>query len=549
MQMELENQDVLQSGMESAGNAVRRKGQAVVQGTDRVKGQARLPPPAPGSGAVPAQRPRPPRRSRRAPRAMAAPALCRRCGRAAGPWGPLPPPPRRRAHERARRARGAAGLLAAQRERGLFQEVFPARSAEEQLPALLEPGRPPLAAYCGFDPTADSLHVGHLLPVMALLHFQRAGHDVIAVVGGATARLGDPAGRERAREPLPAARVRAQARALRAGLERLFGNHRELFWEPGAGRLGRAALLDNARWLGREPLLRFLGGAGGRLRMGALLSRQSCQARLRSAEGMSLAEFLYPALQAYDFLHLHRRHGCRIQLGGHDQMGNIMSGYELVTKMTGTDVFGITVPLITSTTGDKLGKTAGNAVWLNRDKTSPFELYQFFVRQQDNVVEKYLKLFTFLPLEEIIHIMEMHAKEPERWGPQKRLAAEVTKLVHGKEGLESAKRCTKALYYSSVEALEEMSDQELEELFRQAPSAELMLEPGMTVLDLCRKANAIPDGPSGYQKITDGGVSINGNRVTDPETVLILGQHILKNGVSLLRVGKKNYYIIKWLQL
>ncbi|XP_010116351.1 PREDICTED: tyrosine--tRNA ligase, mitochondrial [Chlamydotis macqueenii] len=217
--------------------------------------------------------------------------------------------------------------------------------------------------------------------------------------------------------------------------------------------------------------------------------------------------------------------------------------------MTGTDVFGITVPLITSTTGDKLGKTAGNAVWLNRDKTSPFELYQFFVRQQDNIVEKYLKLFTFLPLEEIDHIMEMHAKEPEKWGPQKRLAAEVTKLVHGREGLESAKRCTKALYYSSIEALEAMSDQELQELFKQAPSAELMLEPGMNILDLCRKANAIPDGPSGYQKITDGGVSINGIRVTNPETVLILGQHILKNGVSLLRIGKKNYYIIKWLQL
>ncbi|XP_071407269.1 tyrosine--tRNA ligase, mitochondrial isoform X2 [Pithys albifrons albifrons] len=433
---------------------------------------------------------------------MAARALWRRCGRAAGPGGglcraplplPAPLPLRRRAHEQPRRARGAGGLLAAQCERGLFQEVFPAPSAEEQLPALLGPGQPPLAAYCGFDPTADSLHVGHLLPFMALLHFQRAGHDVIAVVGGATARLGDPTGRERAREPLPAGRARAQALALRAGLERLFRNHRELFWDPGGAGLGRALLLDNARWLGRQPLLRFLGGAGGRLRMGTLLSRQSCQARLRSAEGMSLAEFLYPALQAYDFLHLHQHHGCRIQLGGHDQMGNIMSGYELVTK--------------------------------------------------------YLKLFTFLPLEEIAHIMEMHVKEPEKWGPQKRLAAEVTKLVHGREGLESAKRCTKALYYSSVEALEEMSDLELQELFKQAPSAELMLEPGMTVLDLCRKANAIPDGHSGYQKITDGGVSINGTRVTNPEAVLILGQHILKNGVSLLRVGKKNYYIIKWLQL
>lgn len=268
---------------------------------------------------------------------MAAPTLRRRCGRAAGLWGgprraPLPLPLRRRAHEQPRRARGAGGLLAAQCERGLFQEVFPAQSAEEQLPGLLEPGRPPLTAYCGFDPTAGSLHVGHLLPVMALLHFQRAGHDVIAVVGGATALLGDPSGRERAREPLPGAQVRAQARGLRAGLERLFENHRELFWAAGGGRLGRAALLDNARWLGRQPLLGFLGGAGGRLRMGTLLSRQGCQARLRSAEGMSLAEFLYPVLQAYDFLHLHQRHGCRIQVGGADQMGNIMSGHDLVTR-------------------------------------------------------------------------------------------------------------------------------------------------------------------------------------------------------------------------
>lgn len=291
----------------------------------------------------------PPRRARprllpaaaqRAPHKMAAPTLSRRCCRAAGLWGALRrarPPGTRHVHERPQRARGAKGLLAEQCERGLFQEVFPAQGADEQLEALLEPGRPPVAVYCGFDPTADSLHVGHLPAVMALLHFQRAGHTVLAVVGGATARLGDPSGRERAREPLEAERVRAHARGLREGLGRLLENHRALFWPAGGGRpLGRAELLDNAWWLGREPLLDFLCGAGGRLRMGTLLSRQACQARLRSAEGMSLAEFLYPALQAYDFLHLHRHHGCRVQLGGADQMGNIMSGYELVTKYVGT---------------------------------------------------------------------------------------------------------------------------------------------------------------------------------------------------------------------
>uniref|UniRef100_A0A8D0G2M7 Tyrosine--tRNA ligase n=1 Tax=Sphenodon punctatus TaxID=8508 RepID=A0A8D0G2M7_SPHPU len=453
-----------------------------------------------------------------------------------------------------RRARTAAkGLLAEQCERGLFQEVFPARSAEEQLPALLEePGRAPLAVYCGFDPTADSLHVGHLLTVMGLLHFQRAGHDVIALVGGATARLGDPSGRAKERAPLSEELARQHALGLCEGLQRLFDNHRLLLCPPvAAGRkgLGSVTLLDNSSWLGREPVLTFLGGVGSRLRMGTLLSRESCQARLNSPDGMSLAEFLYPALQASDFLHLHRHHGCRIQLGGADQMGNIMSGYELVTKVTGEDVFGITVPLITNTAGDKLGKSAGNAVWLNRYKTSPFELYQFFVRQPDSTVKRYLKLFTFVPLAEIDHIMEMHAEKPEKWAPQKRLAAEVTKLVHGKEGLESAKRCTKALYYNNLDALEAMSDQELQELFQEAAFVELLFDPGTTVLDLCRKANAIQDGPKGYRRITDGGVHINHIQVTNPDAVLVIGQHILKNGLSLLKVGKKHFYVIKWLQL
>ncbi|XP_028602047.2 tyrosine--tRNA ligase, mitochondrial [Podarcis muralis] len=455
---------------------------------------------------------------------------------------------RRQSHDQRPRA-PAKGLLAAQLERGLFQEIFPPQAAEEQLPGLLEAGRLPVTAYCGFDPTADSLHVGHLLAVQGLLHFQRAGHNVVALVGGATARLGDPSGRAEEREVLPEERARENAASLRRGLQRLFDNHRELFWSGEGTRLGRAAVLDNASWLEREPVVGFLCAVGGHLRMGTLLSRQSCKARLSSPAGMGLAEFLYPALQAYDFLHLHRHHGCRIQLGGADQMGNIMSGHDLVSKVTGEDVFGITVPLVTSTTGDKLGKSAGNAVWLNRNRTSPFELYQYFVRQPDSAVKRYLKLFTFLPLPEIQHIMEMHAKEPEKWGPQKRLAAEVTKLVHGKAGLESAKRCTRALYYSDIAALETMSDQELQELFREAPYVELMLEPGTTVLDLCRKANAIVDGPRGYRDITSGGVSINHIKVTDPDAVLVLGQHILNNGLSLLRIGKRNYYVVKWLQL
>ncbi|XP_027968983.1 tyrosine--tRNA ligase, mitochondrial [Eumetopias jubatus] len=477
---------------------------------------------------------------------MAAPTL--RCF-SRGRWFRTPGPPGvlllglRESHS------GAQGILAVQKARGLFKEFFPERGTKIELPELFDRGTAnfPQTIYCGFDPTADSLHVGHLLALLGLFHFQRAGHNVIALVGGATARLGDPSGRTKEREALEPERVRSNARALRQGLEAMVANHEQLFAN---GRTwGSFTVLDNSAWYQKQHLVDFLAAVGGQFRMGTLLSRQSVQTRLKSPEGMSLAEFLYQVLQAYDFYYLFQHYGCRVQLGGSDQLGNILSGYEFIHKLTGEDVFGITVPLITSTTGAKLGKSAGNAVWLNRDKTSPFELYQFFVRQQDALVERYLKLFTFLPLPEIDHIMQLHDKEPEKRGPQKRLAAEVTKLVHGQEGLNSAKRCTQALYHSSTDALEVMSDQELKELFKEASFSELVLDPGTSVLDTCRKANAIPDGPRGYQMITEGGVSINHRQVTNPESVLVVGQHILKNGLSLLKIGKRNFYIIKWLQL
>ncbi|XP_048223142.1 tyrosine--tRNA ligase, mitochondrial isoform X1 [Perognathus longimembris pacificus] len=442
---------------------------------------------------------------------------------------------------------GAQGFLAAQKFRGLFKEFFPERGTRVELTELFAAGGPPQTVYCGFDPTADSLHAGHLLPLLGLFHFQRAGHNAIALVGGATARLGDPSGRQREREALGAERVRANAQALSRSLRALAERHERLFADGRAW--GRFTVLDNAAWHEPRRLVDFLAAEGGHFRMGTLLSRQSVQSRLRSPEGMSLAEFCYQVLQAYDFCHLFRHHGCRVQLGGADQLGNMVSGYEFVRRVTGEDVFGITVPLVTSTAGAKLGKSVGNAVWLNRERTSPFELYQFFVRQQDDCVERYLKLFTFLPLPEIDHIMQLHAKEPEKRGAQKRLAAEVTKLVHGQEGLDSAKRCTHVLYHSSIDALEVMSDEELKELFKEASFSELVLDPGTSVLDTCRKAKAIPDGPRGYRMITEGGVSINHRPVTNPECILVVGQHILKNGLSLLKIGKRNFYIIKWLQL
>ncbi|OCT88069.1 tyrosine--tRNA ligase, mitochondrial-like isoform X1 [Xenopus laevis] len=444
-----------------------------------------------------------------------------------------------------RRISHSAGFLEAAGRRGLFKDVFPAESGPSQLSELLRSG--PQTVYCGFDPTADSLHIGNLLTVLGLVHFHRAGHNIIAVIGGATGLLGDPSGRMNEREALSQEKITENIRGIRRCLERLFSNCETLV--PGARPGGTVRVLNNEQWYRQRGAAEFLGSVGRHFRMGTMMSRHSVQSRLSSPEGMSLAEFVYQVFQSYDFYQLNQTHDCRIQLGGTDQLGNIMSGHDFIHRITGEEVFGITLPLITNSAGDKLGKSAGNAIWLSRDKTSPFELYQFFVRQPDGIVERFLKLFTFIPLPEIEQVMEQHGKEPEKRLPHKRLAAEVTKIVHGKEGLESAKRCTQALYNSSLEALEKMSDQELQELFREAPFAEVLLEPGTRVMDLCLKVSAIPEGARGYEMISSGGVSINHKKVTNPDEVLLLGHHILHNGLSLLRVGKKNFYIVKWLHL
>ncbi|KAK1167228.1 tyrosine--tRNA ligase, mitochondrial [Acipenser oxyrinchus oxyrinchus] len=440
-----------------------------------------------------------------------------------------------------------SGVLSLLNKRGILKDAFPDTAGQLQLPMLLESGSQ--TVYCGFDPTAESLHVGNLLAIIGLLHFRSAGHNAIALIGGATAQIGDPSGKATERETLSEKSIEKNTRGIRDCLERIFTNH-ELYSPRNSKKpLGTVNILNNASWYRGRDVVEFLSTVGRHFRMGTLLSRHSVQSRLKSSEGMSLTEFSYQIFQAYDFYHLNQHHDCRIQLGGTDQLGNMMSGYEFIHKVTEQQVFGLTIPLVTTSTGDKLGKTAGNAVWLNRDKTSPFELYQYFVRQLDSNAQRYLKLFTFLPLPEIEHIMDQHGREPEKRGAQKRLAAEVTKLVHGKEGLESAKRCTNALFQGSLDALEKMTDEELQELFREAPFYELLLEPGTSVLDMCRKASAIPDGARGYQMIADGGVWLNHARVTSPEQVLIPGQHILNNGLTLIRIGKKNFYIVKWLRL
>ncbi|XP_053642765.1 tyrosine--tRNA ligase, mitochondrial isoform X2 [Cherax quadricarinatus] len=431
------------------------------------------------------------------------------------------------------------------RERGLWADRFPDSNTNKLLEELT---RRPQTMYSGFDPTADSLHVGNLLVLMALLHCQRAGHNVIALIGGATAQVGDPSGKSSERPLLDTDVVIDNADKISKNIYQIFDNHQQFFWDRGNDQqLPPLRIENNLHWYRRLNVVDFLRVAGRNLRMGDMLSRTSVKSRLNSAEGLSFTEFSYQALQAYDWLYLYDKYNCTIQIGGNDQMGNIYSGHQLIYRVNNASVTGFTIPLITNEIGDKFGKSAGNPVWLDSSKTSPFDLYQFFVRLKDSEVEKYLLLFTFLPIKDIKSIMEKHWSKPESRHAQLKLAEKVTLLVHGEEGLESAHRTTEALFGNQPEALAKMSTNEIEVVFKSAPSTSLLLEPGTSVLTMALKAGCFADERDARRIIEAGGFYINLARVNNPDLILIPGAHILSNGLTVARVGKKNYYLIKWL--
>ncbi|XP_076450348.1 tyrosine--tRNA ligase, mitochondrial-like isoform X2 [Babylonia areolata] len=311
--------------------------------------------------------------------------------------------------------------------RGVLQTVFPEGSVVELSHHLNRQQ----TMYCGFDPTADSLHVGNLLALVALLHCQAAGHTCLALVGGATALIGDPSGKTTERAAMTAEEVEKNVLKITENVQRVVNNYAAHIHKETKQPLPSFKIINNMEWYKGKSVVQFLSTVGRLFRMGPMLSKHSVQSRMKSAEGMSFTEFTYQIFQAYDWLHLHQKHRCSIQIGGNDQLGNIVAGYELISRVSKQPVFGMTVPLVTTTTGDKLGKTAGNAVWLDPHKTSPFHLYQYFINVADADVEKYLKLFTFLSDQEITSIMTKQQAKPENRVAQKALAEQVTLLVHG----------------------------------------------------------------------------------------------------------------------
>lgn len=449
------------------------------------------------------------------------------------------------------------------RSRGLVDKIFPETKFDQLASQLKSKQR---VFYAGFDPTAESLHVGNLTVLMLALNAVRSGHKFVAVIGDATAQIGDPSGRLTERSVLLPEDIETNSFGISADISRIFANHTKYFCKGSESLMPEPTIIHNSTWYKGKGLIPFISQFGRELRMGDLLSRSSIKTRLESPEGLSFSEFSYQLFQAYDWYHLYQKYECMFQLGGSDQMGNITSGYFLIKKLlldngqvpSNEDreyLFGLLCPLLTDELGNKFGKSLGSPVWLSPLKMTPFDFYQFFMRVHDSQVGMLLKLFTFINDQEIDHIMNKFLENTSSRYAQERLAREITLLVHGGDGLASAERVTKALYHFDIRALADMSIEEVTSVFGNDLITTLPL-PSMdgetpdssnfTLLDLAMKASVFPNLSSAGQIIRAGGFYVNGEKVNDPSTVFDEQKHILKNDLTLIRVGKRRYFIVRW---
>ncbi|MBV9745520.1 MAG: tyrosine--tRNA ligase [Acidobacteriia bacterium] len=388
--------------------------------------------------------------------------------------------------------------------------------------------------YVGFDPTADSLHLGSLVPVMALAHAQRFGHRPLAIVGGGTGLIGDPSGKTSERSLLSRKEAARNTAAIGAQLSKFFD-----LSEPEKG-----LLVNNADWLVPLRLIEFLREIGKHFSVNEMIKRDSVRLRLEEREqGISYTEFTYMLLQAYDFLHVAGHFHCTIQLGGSDQWGNIVSGIELIRRMTGQRAFGITVPLLTTSTGKKFGKTEEGAVWLDADRTSPYQMYQYWLQTADADVIRYLKLFTFLDRDVIVGLEQEVAKHPEKREAQRVLAASCTEIVHGPEALRAAEAASRILF---AESSETATPETIRTLAREMPTTEIArqeFESGMGLVDLLVRTRLAESKGAGRRLIEGGGVYLYNERQNSPQTTMAAAD-LKWPGAILLRTGKKNFHLV-----
>jgi tyrosyl-tRNA synthetase len=415
------------------------------------------------------------------------------------------------------------------RARGLICDLTQAEAFEEHL------GSSPRTLYAGFDPTADSLHVGSLLPLLALRRAQLAGHRPIVLLGGGTGLIGDPSGKAGERTLNEAETVAAWTSKLKSQASQFVD------FDRGSQA---AIIVDNYEWIKELDAIGFLRDLGKHFPVGWMLAKESVRSRLgRDNVGLSYTEFSYMILQAYDYLSLYRRHGCTVQLGGSDQWGNILAGVELARRVDGAGVHGLTVPLVTKSDNTKFGKTESGTIWLHPDKTSPYEMYQFWLNTADADVVKFLKFFTFLPLEAIGELEHETQLNPARRQAQLTLAQEVTRLVHGADKLRDAERITSAFFGGDVKSL---TADELGQVVRSAPATVLAGGDAPTgIVELLVHAGVAPSRARGRELVTSGSITVNGERVTEPRTQLTRADALFGEYV-IIRKGKKTHHVIKY---
>ncbi|MDL5510957.1 tyrosine--tRNA ligase [Arenibacter sp. M-2] len=417
--------------------------------------------------------------------------------------------------------------------RGMLHDAMP--GTEEHLLSGMQ------SAYVGIDPTADSLHIGHLVGVMMLRHFQLAGHKPYALIGGATGMIGDPSGKSTERNLLDEATLAHNQAGIKAQLSR--------FLDFNNGKDNSAVLVNNYDWMKGFSFLEFIRDVGKHITVNYMMAKDSVKKRLsaEAKEGMSFTEFTYQLVQGYDFLHLYKEYNCTLQMGGSDQWGNITTGTELIRRIGGGKGFALTCPLITKADGTKFGKSEGGNIWLDPERTSPYKFYQYWLNTSDGDAEKYIKIFTFLPKDEIENLVKTHHEAPHLRVLQKRLADEVTVMVHSREDLDNAVKASDILFGKSTSSdLKKLNEKTFLEVFEGVPQAEVSKEDINNGLDmiaaLAAKTGFLASNGEARRELKQNSISVNKEKVK--EDYIISSEDLINNKFVLLQRGKKNYFVL-----
>jgi tyrosyl-tRNA synthetase len=423
-------------------------------------------------------------------------------------------------------------LIEELRWRGMIQDIMP--GTEELL------NKEMVSGYIGFDPTSDSLHIGSLVPILLLVHLQRAGHKPYALVGGATGMVGDPSGKSQERNLLSEEVLRQNLEGVRKQLSKFLDFHSD--------KANAAVLVNNYDWFKDFSFLDFIRDVGKHITVNYMMSKDSVKKRLESEVGMSFTEFTYQLVQGYDFYWLYQNKNCKLQMGGSDQWGNIVTGTELIRRKAGGEAFAFTCPLITKADGGKFGKTEKGNVWLDASKTSPYQFYQFWLNASDEDAAKWIKIFTLLPKEEIDALLTQHAAAPHERALQKKLAEAITCFVHSRADYEFAVKASEILFgNATTEVLQSLNEEQLLQVMEGVPSIEVSrasLEAGYDLVSFLADTAIFPSKGEARKMWQSGGVSINKTKL-GTDTTYIDTSRLLNNRYLLVQKGKKNYYLVK----